>query len=329
MSNAYNRSGMPRSPSGGAGFRVPERGGAGGMRMGQGSPAPVGAAAIAPPAGQWEGNPFQLAPPASGQQWAAPGMAAAATAAAAREVGLTSDIVAGLNRSSANPEAIRSVTPYGNLFPMIRNPQFTPFEREFRVQANNTWFNPSIDPRKPVIFEIGGIQVPDSLHLLVTEYRFQMFRVSGCGVDTRPLEPEALSTYIAFDLTINGNDRGQHDCKFQLDPVPVPVVPTQFVPPATASSKRTPITRTNEVAASQAFNAPGGAGTSALPNRPDRMGPTEGPFTIYVYQRQTFSGSANIMRALPIPIAFIQLSVRGLLIDTVTAESLEKVAALR
>jgi len=318
---------MPTSPSSGMGFRAPD-GRMGGMRVAQ--PAPVGAAAIAP-AGQQGGrgevlplpfqNPFQ---PPSGQQIQPSG-----ASAAAREFGLTADIVAGLSRSSANPEAIRAVPPAGNLFPMIRNPQYTPFERMYRVQANNSWFDPAIDPRRPVIFEIGGFLVPESLHLLVTEYKFEIFRVAGLGVDTRPLEPEALSTYMAFDLTINGNDRGQHDCKFQLDPVPAPVVPTQFVPPASAISKRTPANRTNEVAASRSFNAPGGAGTSALPNRPDRMGPTNGPFTIYVYQNQAFSGSANIMQALPIPIAYVQLSIRGLLVDMTTVASLEKEMALR
>ena len=110
--------------------------------------------------------------------------------------------------------------------------------------------------------------------------------------------------------------------------VPVSIQPILFQPRPVAGDRSRGAAVLIEGATSN-FSAPGGAGSSQLPNRPSRMGPDNGPFTLFVAQNEAFSGAVAIMKPLSIPLAFIQFNFTGVMVDRTTANSVFPMTGLK
>ena len=73
-----------------------------------------------------------------------------------------------------------------------------------------------------------------------------------------------------------------------------------------------------------AASSPGGPGLSLLPQRHERLGPLPLPFTIMVRENQRVSFKVVVFRPVPIPLAFFEVDVTGVLMPANVAESLLK-----
>jgi len=73
--------------------------------------------------------------------------------------------------------------------------------------------------------------------------------------------------------------------------------------------------------------SPGGPGLSLLPQRHERLGPLPLPFTMMVRENQRVSFKVIVFRAVPIPVAFFEVDVTGVLMPANVADSLLKAMA--
>jgi len=73
--------------------------------------------------------------------------------------------------------------------------------------------------------------------------------------------------------------------------------------------------------------SPGGPGLSLLPQRHERLGPLPLPFTIMVRENQRVSFKVIVFRPVPIPLAFFEVDVTGVLMPANVADSLLKAMA--
>lgn len=71
-----------------------------------------------------------------------------------------------------------------------------------------------------------------------------------------------------------------------------------------------------------ASSSPGGPGLSLLPQRHERLGPLPLPFTLMVRENQRVQFKAVVFRPVPIPLAFFEVDVTGVLMPANVADSL-------
>lgn len=67
---------------------------------------------------------------------------------------------------------------------------------------------------------------------------------------------------------------------------------------------------------------PSGTGLSTLPQRTERLGPLPMPFTLIVRENQRISFKVIVFRPVPIPLAFFEVDVTGILMPANVLESL-------
>jgi len=230
----------------------------------------------------------------------------------------------------------------GALASLLMHPSFVPFEQLYRKLPEEGMF--SATPQRNFKFELGAFQVPGQMTFAFVDYSFRVYRLSGAAPgDTVPLESGRLSTLMGFDVTIDAYRKG--NLQYQLDPTPIEATKEAYVPPPSAGTIASGSfgqggTRTGIAAiapsappqgASQVqFNAapfarsaaPGGAGLSLMPQRSERQGPLPLPFTYLVESNQRVQFQCTIFKSIPIPLAFFEVDVTGLLIPSNVVASL-------
>lgn len=227
-------------------------------------------------------------------------------------------------------EAERVVLAGGALNTLLVHSAILPFERLYRIDATEAMFDPDLAPSRPFTCTIGFFRVPSSFDLVVTDLRPDIYRYAGVGAgDTVPVEARRFSTAIGYDLIVDE----QHPGNIELDVIPVP--PQQglaFAPGFDAdvnafaelvSQGINPFARMNIAAAQQATGA-AGAGLSLLPQRPTRYGPQALPFSLYARSGQTVQVKAVVFRPMPMPIAFIEYDLAGLLLPSSWVRTMEE-----
>lgn len=216
----------------------------------------------------------------------------------------------------------RTAPAGGALTELFQHPSFLPIESLFRKLAEEAMFSAS--PARPFKFELGSIEVPKNQAMLVADYGFRLFRLSGFAAgDTIPVEPERLSTLLAFDFTVSA--KRQATLRMEIDPVPIEATKEAYLAqtsggtvfpgaPAGAGLARAVGLQFNLSRFARSV-VPAGAGLSALPNRPRRPGPPDFPFTQIAVEGQRVQGTCTIFRPIPLPIAFFELDVSGFLMS--------------
>jgi hypothetical protein len=228
------------------------------------------------------------------------------------------------------PDFVRTVAAGGALPELLLHPTFLPFENLFRRLPEEAMFNAS--PDRPYKFELGAFEVPKNQALLLADFRFALHRLSGAAAsDTVPMEPERLSMLLAFDLTIANNRKAQ--LRMEIDPVTIQAQKEAFQSQVSGGTIF-PGARTGGSALSPANNlqyalsrfaqsvVPGGLGLSGLPNRPRRLGAEDLPFTMVAVETQRVQASCVVFRPIPIPIAFFQCDISGVLMSMNTMRAL-------
>lgn len=225
----------------------------------------------------------------------------------------------------------RTVSAGGAIVELFQHPGFLQLESFFRKLAEQAMFTAS--PERPFKFELGSIVVPKNQALLIADYSFAIHRLSGAAAgDTVPLEPERLSTLLAFDFTVNANRAAT--LRMEIDPVPIEATKEAYLSQQTGGTVfpgapgGAGLARANALQFNLARYArsvvPAGAGLAALPNRPGRAGPRDMPFTQYAVENQRVQGTCTIFRPIPIPLAFFQLDVSGFLMPINTMRQILK-----
>lgn len=222
-----------------------------------------------------------------------------------------------------NFDATRFVEAGGNLYSQTLHPAIIPFEELFRRLPEEGMFSLTVSPDNPFTFELGAIQVPEKMALLIYDLRPDIYRFSGIDPgDYMPVEARRFGSIMGFDVTIDQQRQGE--VAFEIDPVPIQrtsqqAFPNQnsFLPQANASQQA--------VAAFSSFANPAGAGNALLPQRPTRFGALNIPFTLWANSGQTVQVRCVIFRPMPSPIAFIEYDIAGILVPQYWMENMREV----
>ena len=252
-------------------------------------------------------------------------------------------------------DATRTIPAGGALAGLLLHDSMIPFQFLFRVLPDPGIHTAS--KSQPCIISLGAFTVPHQQTLLLTEYRFRLYRFDGLiPGDAVPLEDRRLSLEIGNSVPINGNVQ-RSNLRAQIIPGPIPA-PTQtmFQPnphPGTPGDASVPFGAAatfpgtlpslyGPVGITSAFAAPApvvfpqinpnqfvmsAGGASLLPNSND---PTQGserlPYTMYVPEDATVTLQTTAFAPVRIPLAFIEGVLSGFLMESRTAQALiEKV----
>lgn len=203
------------------------------------------------------------------------------------------------------PEPLVVQQPGGDLLNAVQHPAFDTFERLFRIAPHQSWFSPSLNPRRPVKFDFGSFTVPDSSFFLLMDYEFLALRQSGVDpFDFVYAEDGRFSGFMGFDVTVSG--RRMSNLLYQLEPVGATFGGTS---PFTAVPSNTYARTSND-------------GSSLLPVRSRVQGARDLPFTMLAGPGSVVTLSCVIFRRISQPLAGLQASMAGYQIHANTALSL-------
>lgn len=229
--------------------------------------------------------------------------------------------------------AERVLAAGGDVVQRLMHPNFVPFEQLFRKLPNEGVFTAT--PQKNFRFTLGTFRVPESMGLLLVDYRFDIYRLNGAVPgDFRPIEPRRLSTQIGYDVNIDQFRKG--NINYQLEPSQITSEEATVVdaprPGIDASSPFGPIpsqignpdfpvgnpplgATASDFARARAANAssPSGVGSATLPQRTERQGPLPLPWTMIVKPSYRLQFDVIAFRPVPIPIGFFEVGFTGLL----------------
>lgn len=218
------------------------------------------------------------------------------------------------------PEPLVVQQPGGDILNRLQHPGFDVFERLFRVLPEQSWYSPTLNPKRPIKFEFGSFTVPSSNFFLLMDYEFTPLRQSGIDpYDFTYAEDGRFSGFMGFDITVSG--RRLSNLFYQLDPAPVAFQRSSFEPPPSPFARPTRQRAFNSAAAN-AFGSVSGEGTSLLPVRRNVQGARGLPFTLLAGPNSTVSMSCVIFRRITAPLAGIQATMSGYTLHSNTAQSL-------
>ena len=216
----------------------------------------------------------------------------------------------------------RFVEAGGNLTSQILHPSITPFEQLYRRLPEEGMFASTVTPSNPFVFELGAFVVPPKQTLLLFDMRPDIYRFSGVDAgDYVPVEARRFSSIMGFDLTVNQKRTGE--VSFQIDPVAIQTSTQQAF---NNNNQVHPEANAGQFAIGEAnkFASPAGAGTALLPQRPERYGALDIPFTIVAQASQTLQVRCVIFRPIPTPIAFIEYDIAGILVPQYWFEEIKE-----
>lgn len=215
----------------------------------------------------------------------------------------------------------RVISAGGDLAGQISPESLPPFERLWRRLPEEGMFSTQLSPSKPFVFELGAFTVPARMTLLIFNMRPDVYRFSGVNSgDYAPIEARRFASIMGFELTIGQAHPGNID--FQINPVQIQNTSQQ----AFQSNNTNTPADTTQLAIARASQNANTQGTSSmiLPQRPERFGaPYPIPFTLYVTAGQTVQARCNIFRPIPLPIAFVEFDLTGLLVPENYAKSMQ------
>jgi hypothetical protein len=207
----------------------------------------------------------------------------------------------------------------------------------YRRQASSGFTATNISPENPFTFEMGAYRVPDNMELFIMDMRPDVYRFGSISPsDFQPVHERSLSNILGFALTIDQKTHGNID--FQLEPAPI-VQSAQHAYPGGSGL-------TNQVqtvygvqtvpysggattldfsdAQADSFANTAGPGIALQPQRPERYGARDLPFTLYAKSGQTVQVKCIIWHPIPIPIAFIEYTLSGIELPQLMAHEMVK-----
>lgn len=199
---------------------------------------------------------------------------------------------------------------------LITPESVTPLERLYRRKPVDGIYTAT--PQRPFTFELGAIEVPAQMSLVILDTRWAINVPSGLAVgDTRELEDRRLSTVLGYDMKFT--DSRTADIAYELEPsIPTPATST-FSPDSNAGSipgngiSGVPQSLFARLRAQQ-VGAASASGLSTMPQRHRRDSQLDMPFTYLVGSNKRVNFEVTVFRSVPIPITFFEVEMSGFLI---------------
>jgi hypothetical protein len=206
----------------------------------------------------------------------------------------------------------------GNKIGTLITPEsVTPLERLFRrLPMDGTL---TATPSRPYSFELGAIDVPQQMSLVLLDYRWAIHVPSGIAAgDTRELEDRRLSLQVGYDVKFT--DSRNDNIGFEIDPsLPSTAATATFAASTNAGS--IPGNGIGGVAPNvfdRLRSSTNGAnlsqGMSVRPQRHRRDSQLDMPFTYVVNEGKRVNFEVVVFRPIPIPVSFFEVEVSGFLI---------------
>lgn len=204
------------------------------------------------------------------------------------------------------------VTEAGGLLAKYgKYPVFKVYEQLFRIEPNESWFDPARDPTRPTQFEIATVRADAGQVILLFDYSIRPYRFSGINsFDFVPMDEGRLSGSMGYVVQKNGQNPG--NLEYRLDPLSSTLrrQALQF----NRSLKRSIAQMTADdyaITASQSYASAAGYGTSLMPQSPRRFGAHNAPFLETIYEDEVFTFSGVVYRQIESPVAFVECRISG------------------
>jgi len=217
-------------------------------------------------------------------------------------------------------ETVRTQQPGGALMGYMQSASIVWFEQLYRKLSPTGMFGAT--PNKPVTFTMGSFRVPQSMVLVIVDYSFDVYRFSGAAAaDYIPVESRRLSTQIGWDILVDGRHQGQ--LSYQI--IPQPQTQTQqpfanFVPGQPAEGWEF-----DQIRALQS-QVPAGPALSMMPQRHHRDGLVKLANSYVAMSGSTLLVNCSILNQIPIPIAFFEADITGMLMPQTAYDAYQQIA---
>lgn len=217
-------------------------------------------------------------------------------------------------------ETVRAQQPGGSLMEYVPSENVLWFEQMYRKLPPDGMFGAL--PNRPVVFTMGSFRVPQSMVLIIFDYSFDIYRFSGAAAgDYVPIEENRLSTQVGWDIKVD-NQRPAN-LNFQI----IPQVQTQTQQPfATILPGAAAQNWQFDQARALQGQGPAGAGLSMLPQRRTRSGRVQLTNPYIAKQNSVLQVLTSIINTIPIPIAFFEADIAGMLLPQNVYEAYQKAA---
>ena len=204
----------------------------------------------------------------------------------------------------------------GNKIGTLVTPEsVTPLERLYRKKPVEGTLTAT--PERPFSFELGVIDVPAQMSLVILDVRWAIHVPSSLAVgDTRELEDRRLSTVLGYDMRFT--DSRTSNLEYNLEPSDPVAASGTFAADSNAGSipgdgiSGVPESLFAQLRAQQVNN--GASGLSTMPQRHRRDSQLDMPFTYLVNENKRVNFDVTVFRPIPIPIAFFEVEMSGFLI---------------
>ncbi len=230
----------------------------------------------------------------------------------------------GAGQTAGNPGQGVDVYPVhqvgGQLLEQFLHPAITSFEQLYSALPEPGWHRNSLSPSSPSQITLGSFKIPKGMSLWVMDYSFTAFRFSGANAgELIEVEDRRLTGSAYFTIEVNGASQG--NTRFQLQPQNARLARPDFNP-TVYTTGTAPVSKFRN-AESFSFAATAGQGAAALPDRKEKYGPEDGPFTIIADEDQQVALGFVVYHKISFPVASIEGRVAGFLMAINLSESLK------
>lgn len=203
----------------------------------------------------------------------------------------------------------RAMPVGGALVQYLQTQDVQYFERTYRTLPPTGVGSAS--PSKPITVTMGSDRVPTNLVLVVIDYSFDVYTFSGLAPgDFVPVRQNSLATQVTWDITVDEKREGQN-IQFQIIPQPQVQNNKRFV---NGSALIAPQAWQFEEQRAAELQGPGGLSLSAMPQRRHREGQVKVSNQYVARSSTTLNVRFSIINPIPIPIAFFESNVMGILV---------------
>ncbi len=204
--------------------------------------------------------------------------------------------------------------PGGQVLNNLLHPAMHVIEQMNRVLPDDSWYDLSVSPARPIQFEVLGYRVPNQMHLWIYDYEFLVYRLSGSDpADIVEAEPGRFTGAMGFDITVQGMRPA--NLLYQLDPQAVATTRASFNTQGTPAGAQPTAAQFNSAAAAS-FASTAGIGQSLLPVRRQVQGPEGQPWTMIAKEGEWVALSCVIFRRVRTPIGALEARFAGYLMQS-------------
>lgn len=196
------------------------------------------------------------------------------------------------------------------------------YEEIFRVEPNDSWFDPVRSSTNTTTFEIANISAERGKWIFIFDYSVRPFGFSGLGVgDTTPLPEGNLSGSFGYAIRLGGRPAGV--VRYRLDPTSPSLNRLRFKVNESSLKPASQMTADDFARSNAAaFASASGYGGEVHPQSPGRFGARNVPFMLSVSDDETLEVTGIIFNEITLPVAFIEARLSGYITSAVVGQQL-------